>query len=99
MPMANLFPPGRVLWAVRDGDMEFIAPYTKDGSSGLESRGKNKNKDRLRLFEVFDVEEVFSQVVFARDMLRYRASPAGPPAAADFLSPQLPFASPVRPDT
>jgi len=26
--------------------------------------------DRLRLFEVLDVEKAFSQVIFARDMLR-----------------------------
>jgi hypothetical protein len=30
---------------------------------------KKKNKDKLRVFEVLDVEKIFDQIVFARNML------------------------------
>ncbi|KAJ8514896.1 hypothetical protein ONZ45_g7633 [Pleurotus djamor] len=56
MHMADLFPPGRVLWALRDSDL-----HVKHRSHG--------GGDKLRLFEVLDVEKVFEQIVFARDML------------------------------
>jgi len=59
MHMTDLFPPGRVLWAMRDTDWH--------PSHRLPSDVDIKNK--LRLFEVLDVEKVFSQIVFARDML------------------------------
>jgi sn1-specific diacylglycerol lipase len=61
MRQANTFPPGRVLWALRDGDLH-PAHRIKVENTGM---GVNK----LRLFEVLDVEEVFGQIVFARDML------------------------------
>jgi hypothetical protein len=63
MQMANMFPPGRVLWALRDSDLH---PSHRLG------RGKEKSteKDKLRLFEVLDVEKTFSQIIFSRDMLR-----------------------------
>ena len=35
----------------------------------MESCSKPAPQDKLRLFEVLDVETVFSQIVFARDML------------------------------
>ena len=63
MVMADLFPPGRVLWAIRDGDLS--APHRL----GPESRNE-LNKDKVRLFDVEDVEKVFGQIIFARDMLR-----------------------------
>ena len=63
MQMANIYPPGLVLWAMRDRDLH---PAHRRSSSNGEKEG-----DRLRLFEVLDVEQVFSQVIFARDMLRY----------------------------
>ena len=65
MVMADLFPPGRVLWAIRDGDLTRAhrLPPAPNGSG-------DKDKDRVRLFEVLDVEKVFGQIIFARDMLR-----------------------------
>jgi sn1-specific diacylglycerol lipase len=63
MQMANTFPPGRVLWAMRDRDLHPIHRRSAD-------KTKQTNDDKLRLFEVLDVETVFSQVIFARDMLR-----------------------------
>ncbi|EKM59528.1 uncharacterized protein PHACADRAFT_191896 [Phanerochaete carnosa HHB-10118-sp] len=61
MRMANLFPPGRVLWAIRDGDLE--------SSHRLAGVSKERGSEKVRLFEVQDVEQVFNQIVFAKDML------------------------------
>ncbi|KAL0949095.1 hypothetical protein HGRIS_009185 [Hohenbuehelia grisea] len=66
MQMADLFPPGRVLWAMRDGDLHRshrLRPAHPD------KPGAASSNDKLRLFEVLDVEKVFSQIVFAKDML------------------------------
>ncbi|KAG1787652.1 uncharacterized protein HD556DRAFT_1407937 [Suillus plorans] len=61
MQMADLFPPGRVLWTVRDCDLH----------PSHQSQRPNTHPDKtLRLFEVLDVEKVFSQIVFSRNMLR-----------------------------
>jgi sn1-specific diacylglycerol lipase len=77
MHMTDLFPPGRVLWALRDSDLH---PSHRLSTSGTHHQRKGSksdrnmeetNKDKLRLFEVLDVEKVFSQIVFAKDMLRY----------------------------
>jgi hypothetical protein len=60
MQNSNMYPPGRVLWAMRDKDLHQahqLYPQTPGG------------KDKLRVFEVLDVEKVFSQLVFARNML------------------------------
>jgi len=60
MRMADLFPPGRVLWAVRDCDLH----------PSHQSQEPTKDPDQtLRLFEVLDVEKVFSQIIFSRNML------------------------------
>jgi len=59
MRCATLFPPGRVLWAVRDNDLHPA------------HRNEIGDSEKLRLFEVLDVEKVFSQIVFAKDMLGY----------------------------
>ncbi|EEB95252.1 hypothetical protein MPER_05807, partial [Moniliophthora perniciosa FA553] len=59
MQMAHTFPPGRVLWALRESDLHPSHRSTSTASS----------QDKLRLFEVLDVEKVFSQIVFAKDML------------------------------
>lgn len=69
MTMANMYPPGRILWAVRDEDLENAAPPGGDAKYSAAYAPPNDIKDRLRLFEVLDVEKVFSQIVFARDML------------------------------
>lgn len=62
MQMSDLFPPGRVFWALRDGDLD-RAHRLGAGS------GKASPKDKVRLFEVLDVKQVFGQIIFARDML------------------------------
>ncbi|KAF8871434.1 hypothetical protein CPB85DRAFT_1445570 [Mucidula mucida] len=54
----KLYPPGRLWWALRDSDL--CPPHRSEDHTG---------DDRLRLFEVMDVEKVFSQIIFARDML------------------------------
>jgi hypothetical protein len=66
MQMSNMFPPGHVLWAMRDSDL-----HPSHRSYLTESSSRTRGPDRLRLFEVLDVERVFSQIVFARDMLTY----------------------------
>ncbi|KAF9458009.1 hypothetical protein BDZ94DRAFT_1227039 [Collybia nuda] len=64
MQMSNMFPPGHVLWAMRDSDL-----HPSHRSYLAETSGRTWGADKLRLFEVLDVEKVFSQIVFARDML------------------------------
>jgi sn1-specific diacylglycerol lipase len=75
MHMTDLFPPGRVLWALRDSDLHPSHRLsTSEHTKGSKSSGDAKEtggQDKLRLFEVLDVEKVFSQIVFAKDMLRY----------------------------
>lgn len=61
MHMAKLYPPGRVFWAIRDGDLDPAQRLPSD---------QQKGASKLRLFEVEDVEQVFGQIVFAKDMLR-----------------------------
>lgn len=61
MHMADLFPPGRVWWALRD--------QTLHPSNRIPDQPKGLNK--LRLFEVLRVEQVFDQMEFAADMLMY----------------------------
>ncbi|KAF9526319.1 hypothetical protein CPB83DRAFT_795112 [Crepidotus variabilis] len=63
MQNTHFYPPGRVLWAMRDGDLH--PAHQKFGSSMSAGSGK----DKLRVFEVLNVEKVFSQIVFARNML------------------------------
>ncbi|CAE7139211.1 unnamed protein product [Rhizoctonia solani] len=60
MNMADLFPPGRVLWALNDCDVNQTAGTTNsaDTQPGV-----------LRLFEVDNIETAFSQIIFSRDML------------------------------
>ncbi|KAF5372043.1 hypothetical protein D9615_008070 [Tricholomella constricta] len=65
MHMSNMFPPGQVLWAMRDSDLH------PSHRSYLEPSNNSRiGADKLRLFEVLDVEQVFSQIVFAKDMLK-----------------------------
>jgi sn1-specific diacylglycerol lipase len=76
MHMTELFPPGRVLWALRDSDLHpshRLSTPKAHQKKGSKSSGKieGMGKDKLRLFEVLDVEKVFSQIVFSKDMLRY----------------------------
>ena len=60
MQNINLFPPGRVLWAMRDSDLHW---------SHQKYRTNSPSGKRLRVFEVLDAEQVFSQIIFARNML------------------------------
>ena len=62
MQMADLFPPGRVLWALRDGDLH---PAHRLGAGS----GRASPKEKVRLFEVVAVKQVLWQIIFARYML------------------------------
>jgi sn1-specific diacylglycerol lipase len=68
MQYQDLLPPGRVLWAMRDSDLH---PSHQKKEPVPENEGKDQTKDKLRLFEVLDVEKVFGQIIFARNMLSY----------------------------
>lgn len=61
MQSTTLYPPGRVLWAMRDSDLH----------PAHRTHGLQRDPHKLRLFEVLDVERVFNQIVFAKDMLRW----------------------------
>ncbi|KIY72562.1 alpha/beta-hydrolase [Cylindrobasidium torrendii FP15055 ss-10] len=63
----KLYPPGRLLWALRDSDL-CEGRSTSAAKSGT-SRTNASEKDKLRLFEVEDREKTFSQILFAKDML------------------------------
>lgn len=98
MHMTDLFPPGRVLWAIRDGDLHpahrLPTPVptresTRHGKS-VAPAASSPEKDKLRLFEVLDVEKVFSQIVFAKDMLRYVFCYL-PPRFCSWRSPAVPI--------
>ncbi|KAK1227266.1 hypothetical protein PQX77_009753 [Marasmius sp. AFHP31] len=72
MQMAHTFPPGRVLWALRESDLHpshRSHDPEKTFSPPSSSSSNSQSVDKLRLFEVLDVEKVFSQIVFAKDML------------------------------
>ncbi|KAH9995195.1 alpha/beta-hydrolase [Russula compacta] len=70
MPLHDLYPPGRVLWAVRNSDVSYAAPPTAEGRySPMEALRAQREEDGVRLFEVLDVEKVFTQIIFARDMV------------------------------
>jgi len=70
MPLHNLYPPGRVLWAVRDSDVSYAAPPPAEGRySPMEALRAQREEDGIRLFEVLDVQKVFTQIIFARDMI------------------------------
>ncbi|CAA7259566.1 unnamed protein product [Cyclocybe aegerita] len=65
MQNRNLYPPGRVLWAMRDGELHPSHQRPPVPNNTSPASGQHK----LRVFEVLDVEKVFSQIVFARNML------------------------------
>ncbi|KAL5530744.1 hypothetical protein ACEPAF_7002 [Sanghuangporus sanghuang] len=66
MVMADLFPPGRVLWAIRDGDLD---PSHRLSANTGTSESASDAENKVRLFDVLDVEKMFGQIIFARDML------------------------------
>ena len=65
MQMDRLYPPGRVWWAIRDDPDSLTCPQAASTSASCDI------PENVRLYEVLDVEKVFSQVVFAKDILRY----------------------------
>ena len=69
MQMAHTFPPGRVLWALRESDLHPSHRSHDPEKTSPSSSSSSQQVDKLRLFEVLDVEKVFSQIVFAKDML------------------------------
>lgn len=82
MPLHDLYPPGRVLWAVRNSDVSYAAPPTAEGRySPMEALRAQREEDGFRLFEVLNVERVFTQIIFARDMVRYGFLAIFPPHA------------------
>jgi len=68
MQNSDMYPPGRVLWAMRDKDLH-QAHQLYPASKSSQTPGGPGEQDKLRVFEVLDVEQVFSQLVFARNML------------------------------
>ena len=68
MQNSGMYPPGRVLWAMRDKDLH-QAHQLYPSSKISQTSGGPGGQDKLRVFEVLDVEKVFSQLVFARNML------------------------------
>ena len=60
MQMDRLYPPGKVWWAVRGSSDSPTYPQATSANV----------PENVKLYEVLDVEKVFGQVVFARDMLR-----------------------------
>ncbi|TEB29538.1 alpha/beta-hydrolase [Coprinellus micaceus] len=73
MQNCDMYPPGRVFWAIRDSDFHPTHRRCKGQQQGEHSSSgstvEGGEADKLRLFEVLDVKEVFSQVVFAQNML------------------------------
>ena len=86
MHMADLYPPGRVLWAIRDGDLH--------PSHQLNASRMNTKAEKVRLFDVEDVEQAFGQIVFAKDMLRcvtlYLARASHCPNCGTYTSSHMP---------
>ena len=69
MQNSNMYPPGRVLWAMRDKDLHQTHRLCPSSTSPQTHGASGGGQDKLRVFEVLDVEKVFSQLVFARNML------------------------------
>ncbi|KDQ14214.1 hypothetical protein BOTBODRAFT_110458 [Botryobasidium botryosum FD-172 SS1] len=70
MKYADLFPPGRVFWAIRDADLH---PSHRRSPP---SKNQAPNSDDLRLFRVKDVDVCFGQIEFAKDFLSSHLPPA-----------------------
>jgi sn1-specific diacylglycerol lipase len=76
MLMTHLYPPGRVMWATRRADIEHAQPPPVGAPRYRVPHGAGEDPPgALRLFEVLDVERVFGQIVFSRDMLRCVSPP------------------------
>jgi hypothetical protein len=44
----------------------------------MEALRAQREEDGIRLFEVLDVQKVFTQIIFARDMIRCGSLPSSP---------------------
>ena len=84
MQMDRLYPPGTVWWAIRDDSDTPTHLQAPSPSAGCNV------PDNVRLYEVLDVEKVFGQVVFARDMLRYELTYVSQGQADSILSSHMP---------
>jgi len=84
MQMDRLYPPGRVWWAISDDSDTPPHPQVPSPSTSCNI------PDKVRLYEVLDVERVFGQVVFARDMLRYVLSRASQDQTKSISSSHMP---------
>ncbi|KAG8892341.1 hypothetical protein FRC00_012231 [Tulasnella sp. 408] len=70
MRHTNLFPPGRIFWAMRDNSFHPSLQRPDDPSLHTASNPDDSAAgDRLRVFEVENPEDVFNQVIFSMDML------------------------------
>lgn len=72
MTMSQLFPPGRVYWALRDGDLHPAHRIRNDQAApSSQTKGGKKGGEKVRLFAVRSgqVDKAFGQIVFAQDML------------------------------
>ena len=73
MHFTELYPPGTVLWAtalVNKSNYSRVTPPNHNSSQPQPLEDVGTIPD-LNLYEVKKVEQVFSQVTFAQDMLRY----------------------------
>ena len=75
MPLHSLYPPGRILWAVRNSDVSYAAPPpVEQRYSPMEALcAQQREEDGTCLFEVLGVQEVFMQIIFSHDMIRYES--------------------------
>jgi sn1-specific diacylglycerol lipase len=71
MQYADLFPPGRIIWAMPDHQFDERNRKNFSSTFGLreEQTSNTSSPNVLRVFEVQRVEDVFGQVMFAKDML------------------------------
>lgn len=85
MQMERLYPPGKVWWTLRECPDDPTYPRATPTNESCNT------PENIRLYEVLDVEKVFSQVVFARDILRYASTRAH--SRTKLITLKLPYAS------
>ena len=86
MQMDRLYPPGRVWWATRDDSCTLPPLQTPTPNASCDTA------ENVRLYEVLDVEKIFGQVIFARDMLRCALTCGSQDQADSILSSHMPHA-------
>lgn len=85
MQMDRLYPPGKVWWALRDSPDSSIYPREDLANESCST------PENIRLYEVLDVEKVFGQVIFAKDILRYASNRTW--LRTKLITLKLPYAS------